>query len=58
MRHFGGFGLGLFVVRRIIEAHGGRVTVWSEPGEGTLLTVELPIRLTASLSTELSSAPA
>ncbi len=37
-----GTGLGLFVVRRIVEAHGGRVTVDSTPGHGAAFRVELP----------------
>ncbi|HVH47843.1 MAG TPA: ATP-binding protein [Labilithrix sp.] len=43
VRHFGGFGLGLWTVRRLIEAHGGRVSVRSRPGEGAEFTVELPL---------------
>ena len=35
-------GLGLPLARQFAEAHGGTVTLVSEPGEGTLLTVELP----------------
>lgn len=37
-----GFGLGLFIVRQIVEAHGGRVTLESAPGQGTTFTIELP----------------
>ena len=37
-----GTGLGLDVVRRTVVAHGGGVSVWSEPGE-TRFTVELPV---------------
>lgn len=42
LRHFSGFGLGLWIVRQAVEAHGGRVTVWSHPGEGSEFQVELP----------------
>ena len=41
-RHYGGLGLGLFVSRQIVEAHGGRIAVESRAGEGSTFTVELP----------------
>ena len=37
-----GNGLGLSLVKRIAEAHGGRVTVKSAPGEGSTFTITLP----------------
>ena len=37
-----GSGLGLSVSRRIVEEHGGRIDVQSEPGRGATFTVYLP----------------
>jgi PAS domain S-box-containing protein len=43
-RNYGGLGLGLFIVKRIVEAHGGSIHVESTPGEGAAFLVELPVR--------------
>jgi signal transduction histidine kinase len=37
-----GYGLGLAITRRVIEAHGGRVAATNRPGGGLLVTLELP----------------
>ncbi|WP_226994107.1 ATP-binding protein [Myxococcus hansupus] len=42
VRHYGGLGLGLYRLRRIVEAHGGGVSVDSAPGEGATFRVRLP----------------
>jgi signal transduction histidine kinase len=44
LRHYGGLGLGLYRVRRIVEAHGGSIRADSRPGEGATFTVTLPRR--------------
>ncbi len=44
-----GSGLGLSIVRTIVEAHGGRVEVSSEPGKGSVFTVYLPVDGSPSL---------
>jgi PAS domain S-box-containing protein len=42
VRHYGGLGLGLYRLRRIVEAHGGEVSVESTPGEGATFRIRLP----------------
>jgi signal transduction histidine kinase len=46
-RQIHGNGLGLSLVKRIAEAHGGRVTVKSAPGQGSTFTMHLPVAMSA-----------
>ncbi|CDN11849.1 two-component hybrid sensor and regulator [Richelia intracellularis] len=39
-----GSGLGLYLSRRIVEAHQGTIQVSSEPGKGSVFTVDLPVK--------------
>ncbi len=41
-RHYGGLGLGLYIVRQIVETHGGQVEVDSRPGAGSRFVITLP----------------
>ena len=47
-RAFGGLGLGLYIARQIIEAHGGTIRVESQPAAGSTFTIDLPKEATNS----------
>jgi PAS domain S-box-containing protein len=42
-QHYGGLGVGLWIARQVVEAHGGTIYVASEEGKGSTFTVELPL---------------
>ncbi len=44
-----GTGLGLFISNKIVDKHGGRIEVESEPGEGTRFLIELPLEARPSM---------
>lgn len=43
-RRYGGMGMGLSIVKSIVEAHGGETGVESEPGKGSKVTFTLPLK--------------
>ncbi len=44
-QHYGGLGLGLWVARQLVVAHGGSIHVESEEGRGSTFAVELPLHV-------------
>jgi signal transduction histidine kinase len=52
-----GVGLGLYVVRRLVEAHGGRISVTSAPGEGSCFRVTFPIARQSSARERAGASP-
>ena len=47
LRGGGGTGLGLYIVKQIVEAHGGEVSVASIEGVGTSMVLKLPVKRAA-----------
>jgi len=54
-RHYGGFGLGLWICKQIVDSLGGDIRVRSQPGQGATFTVSLPLAPPARPRTEEAS---
>ena len=52
-----GVGIGLSIVKHIVEAHGGKVLVRSAPGQGSRFTIELPAPIAANPKPETRMKP-
>jgi PAS domain S-box-containing protein len=57
-RHYGGLGLGLYVVREIVHAHDGEVSVRNLPEAGVCFTIRLPLNPTLHMRHKAETHPA
>jgi signal transduction histidine kinase len=55
-REFKGLGLGLYIVKHIVDAHGGQIAVQSDPGQGSCFVVTLPKSPKTAVSAARNSA--
>lgn len=56
-RQFGGVGLGLAICRKLVDLMGGRLRVDSQPGQGSVFALTLPLRPAPSVPTTPRTAP-
>jgi len=56
-RNTGGSGLGLSIVKHVVQNHGGDVRVWSHPGYGSTFTIRLPESAASAAGAATAGAP-
>jgi two-component system, NarL family, sensor histidine kinase BarA len=56
-REYGGTGLGLSIAKRLVDAHGGKISIEDNDPKGTVFVVVLPIGVAAVSAASRSSAP-
>jgi PAS domain S-box-containing protein len=47
--NFSGLGLGLYITKRLVDLHGGKISIDSEVGRGTIFRIDLPLSMNESV---------